>query len=437
MAHIKLSTGFYLRSGKHAGSCVQFYAQGTSIKNKNNPRYFRTALQDEYRLFLMIAVRAWRDMLPATRSNWISWASSFPQECRHNSDKNLSGYQLFIKRHYYLFLSSPDPLVFMTDPIPALYAFDTLSASCLISADSLILRCSFLLKTSKFFFALSLSSPQSLGSIYPSSRYRYIVSIPNSDQDIDITDIYISIFGKLPKLLDLLFFSFIAAGIDQGQFSKRVQSSLLVQPSIPHFPVINFGRLYNRYASFHSYFAPPGWHLPSDAEFLILINNFGGPSIAGKHLKSSDPRLWFSSVANDNTSIFNGVGSGLRSNSDGSFQQFKLYSYLHSSASFGSPSYLVLQQSTDAALQYFISTSNFGISVRFLKDDSVDPGFLLDFEGNVYPTIKAGDQVWLSSNWKSQYLFDGTLIPNITDNTLWISATDLAQCAFDNNESNV
>jgi uncharacterized protein (TIGR02145 family) len=49
-----------------------------------------------------------------------------------------------------------------------------------------------------------------------------------------------------------------------------------------------YGKLYNWDTATAANFAPPGWHLPSSAEWDTLMNSVGGASMAGKRLKSTD-----------------------------------------------------------------------------------------------------------------------------------------------------
>jgi uncharacterized protein (TIGR02145 family) len=45
-----------------------------------------------------------------------------------------------------------------------------------------------------------------------------------------------------------------------------------------------YGRLYDWATAMTA--CPEGWHLPSDAEWDVLVNSVGGSSTAGKHLKA-------------------------------------------------------------------------------------------------------------------------------------------------------
>jgi hypothetical protein len=81
-------------------------------------------------------------------------------------------------------------------------------------------------------------------------------------------------------------------------------------------------------------------------------------------------------------------------------------------------------------------TKTAGFSIRLIKDDSTDPGTLTDIDGNVYKTVKIGNQVWTASNWKCTKYSDGTPIPNVTDNTAWCALTTGAWCVYDNDINN-
>ena len=58
-----------------------------------------------------------------------------------------------------------------------------------------------------------------------------------------------------------------------------------------------------------------------------------------------------------------------------------------------------------------------------------------DDQGNVYNTVKIGEQCWLKQNLRSTKYNDGTNIPNVTNNTTWESLTTPAYCWYNNDFS--
>ncbi|MDZ7722211.1 MAG: FISUMP domain-containing protein [candidate division KSB1 bacterium] len=63
-------------------------------------------------------------------------------------------------------------------------------------------------------------------------------------------------------------------------------------------------------------------------------------------------------------------------------------------------------------------------------------GKMTDQDGNVYKTIKIGDQWWMAENLKVTHFRNGDLIPNITSNSEWINLSSCAYCAYGNDENN-
>jgi uncharacterized protein (TIGR02145 family) len=93
-----------------------------------------------------------------------------------------------------------------------------------------------------------------------------------------------------------------------------------------------YGRLYNWFAGNDSRgICPVGWHLPSYAEWMTLINNLGGENIAGEKLKESGTVHWMSpNTCANNDAGFLALPGGLRA-SNVNFSFIGFYGYWWSS----------------------------------------------------------------------------------------------------------
>jgi uncharacterized protein (TIGR02145 family) len=69
------------------------------------------------------------------------------------------------------------------------------------------------------------------------------------------------------------------------------------------------------------------------------------------------------------------------------------------------------------------------------NDVPLEYGTMSDTDGNLYKTIKIGNQTWMAENLRTTKYYDGTTIPHIINDTVWDSCwyTKMpAYCYYDN-----
>ena len=65
------------------------------------------------------------------------------------------------------------------------------------------------------------------------------------------------------------------------------------------------------------------------------------------------------------------------------------------------------------------------------------PGVIRDIDGNIYHTVKIGTQTWMLENLKTTKYSDGTTIPVLRENKLWINDGIGACCYYNNDTANL
>lgn len=196
--------------------------------------------------------------------------------------------------------------------------------------------------------------------------------------------------------------------------------------------------LYNWFAVDTGKLAPVNCHVPTYAEFQTLITTLGGDSVAGGHLKETGFIHWTSpNEGADNSSGFAALGAGYRGD-DGVFRLSLDFASFHSSSdpsAFPNGGVILGYYTAESAYWTGSIIKKHGFSIRCLLDhpETWYSGMTItDFDGNVYGTVKIGDQAWLTSNLKVTHYNDGEIIPNVTDPVVWASLTTGAMCYYNN-----
>jgi uncharacterized protein (TIGR02145 family) len=64
-------------------------------------------------------------------------------------------------------------------------------------------------------------------------------------------------------------------------------------------------------------------------------------------------------------------------------------------------------------------------------------GAVTDIDGNIYLTVKIGNQWWMAENLKVTHYRNGNSIPNVTDASVWAGLITGAYCNYDNDTTHV
>jgi len=210
-----------------------------------------------------------------------------------------------------------------------------------------------------------------------------------------------------------------------------------VTPMLPE-TVTGFGRLYNFYALEDIRgMVPAGWHVATSADWLALDTQLGGFPLSGAGLKEVGTDHWEApNTGATNAEGFYAFGAGTRDEL-GAWSNYLEYGIFWAATEWNeiwgfSASLYFLNEVLGLGNLY---SKNYGLPIRLVKDDDINPGYVVDYDGNVYGTTKIGSQVWTRRNWKVTHYNNGDVIPVITSNSAWEALSTGATCSPNNNDN--
>ncbi len=131
-----------------------------------------------------------------------------------------------------------------------------------------------------------------------------------------------------------------------------------------------FGKLYNWYAVSDSRnIAPEGWHVPSFAEWQILINYHGGDEVAGGKMKETGTAHWKSpNTGATNENGFSALPGGYRDGSGMDFTMDYYATFWTSTDGNGISAWGRHLSRGDTKVYHNCIGKDFGFSVRCVRD---------------------------------------------------------------------
>lgn len=204
-----------------------------------------------------------------------------------------------------------------------------------------------------------------------------------------------------------------------------------------------YGRLYRRSVITDSRnVCPCEFHVPSEAEWVELIDYLGGPLVAGEKLKS--PQLWNApNTGTTNSSGFSAFPGGIKSHGfSGSEELFQLLGnegWFWSTTSDQISNYtLMLYRSAAYAYMMFIGAIQ-QQSIRCVKNNSSISSNVLPCPGTpvvrdnsdyTYPTVQIGTQCWMRENLKTRTLNNGMVIPQANTDQEWGTSVGMGHWCY-------
>lgn len=283
----------------------------------------------------------------------------------------------------------------------------------------------------------SSEKSESLTAVESSSSYVDVVSSSSDHSESSSSDVSSSSI-QYSSSIDIVDPSEVLKGAMIDDRNGRIYKTVKIGNQVwmaenLYFPVLGFACYEEKSVNCETYgdlytwsnakkACPSGWHLPTKAEFSTLINSVGGESVAGKKLKSLNG--WDNDGNGTDDYGFSALPGGSLGE-DGFEGIFKHASFwtatttasnqYHVSLSFGAGTEkssfyndLWTQLNSVRCIQN-ISSSSSQSSSSSMKT-VVDPSDVVvgslkdDRDGQIYKTVKIGNQEWMAENLNFAYI---------------------------------
>jgi hypothetical protein len=227
MARIKFSGIISEISGSIGGATFQRNAAGNSIRNKpRSVNKYGTASQNNVRKIMSGLQNNWLILSDLDKYSWEAAALYYSTRTKHNSNKELTAYQLFIK-HNMLLLLSGRPIV--TAPTLTGTAFNFASIVFSVAAGHFYMNITADSLNTNNWLLLKVSGIQKLSQSYQPGRCKNLSPLPAGSAEYDITNLYNALFAVIPAVGNKISYQVTLFGLLSPNIQDSISGTEIIQ----------------------------------------------------------------------------------------------------------------------------------------------------------------------------------------------------------------
>jgi len=215
MARIKYGALVESINGSIGGTTFQTNRYGFSVKRKPVPTIPNTPRQNSRKALMFTVQQAWIALTDANRSNWNTYAATFPRPTRLNPDANLNGFNYFSAYHL---LRGQENAVILANPNAVQQTLSFVETEIISLLGVLEWNSDITVSGGQWTPLLYMSRPVTVTTQVRRNRLRFIRGTSTSgDVTRIITDQYAEIFGQIPIADDFVIVQEIWLNENNGQ----------------------------------------------------------------------------------------------------------------------------------------------------------------------------------------------------------------------------
>lgn len=204
--------------GSIKGTTFQRNAYGHTVKAKPNMVNPNSAVQKTFKSNFALMIGGWRMLTDSERSDWNTYANTFPVTSRKNPSANLNGFNMFGR--YHGVKGVWDPGAFLGNPSGAQGTIGEYTVTMTRTGGTLIFETDLFPEEGPWRGIVFLTRPLTPTQRFLKSWSRIIFTFDaNGATGGDIATPYIAKFGVLPLSGDLVGMRLVIQNLTNGQIS--------------------------------------------------------------------------------------------------------------------------------------------------------------------------------------------------------------------------